>query len=335
MKNTNDKIISWGIIGCGDVTEVKSGPAFNKVKNSRLVAVMRRDLAKAADYAKRHGVATWYDNAAALINNSDINAIYIATPPKFHEEYAIQAMQAGKYVYVEKPVAIDIASCKRMIDHKTTLKSSITVAHYRRALPKFLAIKKMIEENKIGKVKLIQLNMMQPHQSSLIASSEKNWRVDPAIAGGGLFFDLAPHQLDIITFIFGNYICCSGMSLNTAKYYEAEDTVVGYAQLPNDIVFSGTWCFTAPANMEEDNCTIIGEKGSCSFPFFGDELEVTTNEGKQNFSFEKPAHIQEPMINKVVQYFLGNEPNPCSLEEALISLEIMERFKLGNPSANL
>ena len=326
MSNLTDKILSWGIIGCGDVTEVKSGPAFNKVSHSKLIAVMRRDAAKAADYARRHGVSTWYSNAADLINDPAIDAVYVATPPKFHEEYAIQALKAGKYVYVEKPVTTDIASCKRMIDCVKDTKGKLVVAHYRRALPMFLTIKKMIEENKIGKIKLIQLNMLQPHQSPIIANTEKNWRVDPSIAGGGLFFDLAPHQLDIITFIFGKYINCSGTAVNKAKLYEAEDTVVGYIKLPNDVLFTGNWCFTVPDTMNQDECKIIGEKGALTFPFFGNKVEVITDEGKQTLSFEHPTHIQQPMIGKVVQYFLGNESNPCSLEEAIVSLEIMEKF---------
>lgn len=320
------KTILWGIIGCGDVTEVKSGPAFNKVDHSKLVAVMRRHADKAADYAKRHHVPKWYSNADELINDPDINAIYVATPPKFHEEYTIKALQAGKHVYVEKPVTIDVSSCKKMIVAEKNSKAKVTVAHYRRAVPMFLSIKKMIDENKIGKIKLIRLNMIQPHQSNIIANTEDFWRVDPAVAGGGLFFDLAPHQLDIITFIFGNYIKCSGISFNQAKLYEAEDIVAGYIQLPNDIVFTGNWCFTAPENNREDTCSIMGEKGSITFPFFGNTIELISDTEEETFSFEHPQHIQQPMISKVVQYFLDNEPNPCSLEEALVSLEIMERF---------
>jgi len=174
------------------------------------------------------------------------------------------------------------------------------------------------------------LNMFQPHQSSIIANSEDFWRVDPAISGGGLFFDLAPHQLDIIYFIFGKYIHCSGTSFNQAKLYIAEDTVVGYAQLPNEIAFTGNWCFTMPEQMKEDKCTIIGENGSLSFPFFGNALEVIVGDKKETISFEHPAHIQQLMIDKVVQYFSGNEPNPCSLEDALVSLEMMERFRNGD-----
>ena len=82
--------VKWGIIGCGDVTEVKSGPAFNKVKNSSLVAVMRRDGEKARDYAHRHNVPKWYSDAEALINDPDVNAVYVATPPSSHVSFRSQ-----------------------------------------------------------------------------------------------------------------------------------------------------------------------------------------------------------------------------------------------------
>src|SRR5678815_5720643 len=99
MKTINGTV-NWGIIGCGDVCEVKSGPAFNKVPNSRLVAVMRRDMSKAQDYAHRHNVPKAYNDASALINDPGINAIYIATPPSSHEEFTIQSLRAGKPIYL-------------------------------------------------------------------------------------------------------------------------------------------------------------------------------------------------------------------------------------------
>jgi predicted dehydrogenase len=138
-------MISWGIIGCGSVTELKSGPAFNKVAQSTLHAVMRRDAVKAADYAARHQVPCWYSDAAALINDPAINAVYIATPPKFHEEYAVAALEKGKAVYVEKPVAVSVAACKRMADALKANDGKLVVAHYRRGLPMFLKIKELVQ----------------------------------------------------------------------------------------------------------------------------------------------------------------------------------------------
>jgi predicted dehydrogenase len=130
-------MINWGIIGCGDVTEVKSGPAFNKVPGSSLVAVMRRYAAKAKDYAQRHGVPKWYADAQQLINDPAVNAIYVATPPSSHLQYTLAAIAAGKPVYVEKPMSTDAAAALQMAAAANTHNIKLTVAHYCRQQPFF------------------------------------------------------------------------------------------------------------------------------------------------------------------------------------------------------
>jgi hypothetical protein len=108
--------VRWGIIGCGNVTEVKSGPAFNKVEGFSLEMVMRRDAAKAEDYARRHQVPRWTADADQLINDPSIDAVYIATPPSSHLSYALKVAAAGKPAYVEKPMAMSHAECVAMTD---------------------------------------------------------------------------------------------------------------------------------------------------------------------------------------------------------------------------
>jgi predicted dehydrogenase len=329
MHNNQATIIQWGIIGCGNVTEVKSGPAFHKVPNSRLVAVMRRDASLAADYAQRHGVPKWYHHATDLINDPDINAIYIATPPKQHEEYAIAAMQAGKSVYVEKPMALDLAACKRMeqVSNETAVK--LVVAHYRRALPLFQKVKALLDQQAIGAIRFARISLLQPDQSAIIAKTGTNWRVDPALAGAGLFYDLAPHQLDLLVHFLGKPTAAMGIAANQAGLYTAEDLVVGVAQLPNQVLFNGTWCFTTPPGKEEDLFEIQGEKGSIRFSVFGHELTVEQNGKIEIEKFQPPQHIQQPMINKVVSYFLEQGENPCSAAQAIQSMEMMEQFAYG------
>ena len=323
-------IISWGMIGCGNVTEIKSGPAFQKADHSKLLAVMRRDAAKAADYALRHNVPKYYTDAFELINDAEINAVYIATPPKFHEAYAIAALQKGKYVYVEKPVTLNADSCRRMIAAVKEFDGKLTVAHYRRALPMFLQIKQMIDQQLIGKVKTIRLNLFQPDDTGLVANSEVNWRLIPDIAGGGLFFDLAPHLLDILIYIFGKAIHYAGLSVHQSKKYPAEDAVTGIIQFADDILFNGNWNFSMPVLLKEDTCQIIGENGYIQFSFFGNEIRLVTDAINEVFNFQHPQHIQQPMIQKAVNYFLGKEENPCSIEAALDSLEIMQSFVYGD-----
>ena len=140
-----EKIIKWGFIGCGEVTRYKSGPAFQKIENSEVVAVMSRNGDKAKNYAKEHGIAKWYDDAQKLINDPEVNAVYIATPPSSHANYAIMAMQAGKPVYIEKPMAVTYEECCRI--NRTSEETGVPcfVAYYRRYLPYFLKVKELIE----------------------------------------------------------------------------------------------------------------------------------------------------------------------------------------------
>jgi predicted dehydrogenase len=316
--------ITWGIIGCGNVTEMKSGPAFNKVPGSRLHAVMRRDAALAKDYAQRHGVPVWYSNTDDLLNDSVINAIYIATPPKFHEEYTIAALEKGKMVYVEKPVTLDSASCIRMMEAQARCHGKVVVAHYRRALPMFNHIRQLVEKQAVGRIKLIKLTMFKPNDHVPANLQAVNWRVDPQLAGGGYFYDLAPHQLDIIQYIFGIPEKVAGLSARQAGIYPAEDAVVCQFQLPGDIQFQGSWNFSMSSLMREDSCQLIGENGYIQFPFFGQEVRVVTDQDVQHLPFQHPQHIQQPMIEKVVNHFLGKADNPCPLEEAIHSLKVME-----------
>jgi len=318
--------INWGIIGCGDVNEVKSGAAFSKVTGSNLLAVMRRDGKKAADFAKRHNIPYWYDNADSLINNPDINAIYISTPPLFHEEYTLAAIKAGKNVYVEKPMSISLDSCIRMKNAAEENKTKLSVAHYRRQLPLYLYIKNLLENNELGAIRYVRLSILQSLKPTLIAQSETFWRVDPSIAGGGLFYDLAPHQLDLVYYFFGKPKKYYGISCNQAKKYEAEDIVTGVMLLEKNVLFNGMWCFSVAEGLENDLFEIEGEKGRISFHLYGSEVKIFLNSEQKTINFIHPYHVQQPMIEKVVEYFSGIGKNPCSAADAIESMKIMENY---------
>ena len=318
--------IKWGIIGCGDVTEVKSGPAFNKVPHSQLVAVMRRDAAKAEDYAKRHGVPKWYSNATDLINDPEVNAIYIATPPLQHEEYTIAALAAGKPVYVEKPMALNSIAAQKMADASKEYGVKLVVAHYRRAQPLFLKIKSLLEENVIGDVRLVDLKMLQPTTNNVIANTAENWRINPAISGGGLFHDLAPHQLDLMLYYFGEAKKVNGLASKQDTAAPVKDLVTGHILFENGIVFNGLWCFSAPENEQADSCEIYGTKGKISFSVFGQYIKLNVGNNEETVNFEPLQHVQQPMIEQVVAYFRNDGGNPCSAEEALETMKIMDAF---------
>ena len=241
MKNREQ--IQWGIIGCGDVAEVKSGPAFQKASDSKLLAVMRRSGAKAADFAKRHGVEFWYDSVDPFLANEDIDAVYIATPPSTHVELAERSIRAGKKVYLEKPLALNLAQAHRLEACVKKHRAKLTVAHYRRELPAFKKVSELLRTGAIGKVLLADITILQPARSDLIAQTADNWRLNPEISGGGYFHDIAPHQIDLICQFFGEAALVSGCSGIQGDQSEAPDITTGFVQFRNGVHFRGSWCF--------------------------------------------------------------------------------------------
>jgi predicted dehydrogenase len=320
--------IRWGMIGCGDVTEVKSGPAFNKVNDSSLVAVMRRDAEKAKDYAARHGVPKWYNDAQQLINDDEVNAIYIATPPAFHEEYAIAAINAGKPVYIEKPMAINFASANMILKVGEEKNVKVSVAHYRRGQPLFNKVKQLLSEKIIGDVRFARLDFYKKSLNEEALQVPKvAWRVNPEIAGGGLFHDIAPHQIDLMYWFFGPVEKAFGYSTNQASLYEADDIVSGNILFKSGVFFNGLWCFNVAEENVKDLCEIQGSEGKMRFPIFEHKkIEIFKNGKKEEILFEPIQHVQQPLIQKVVNYFLGKGPNPTPAEEGATVMWLLDQF---------
>jgi predicted dehydrogenase len=310
--------VHWGVIGAGDVCEVKSAPAMDKIPSSKLVAIMRRNTEKAKDYAMRHQVPKWYDSADELINDPDVNAIYIATPPDTHHYFTLRAAEAGKPVYVEKPMARTWEECRDMIRACKKVGVPLYVAYYRRTLPNFLKIKSLIEAGEIGDVRTVHIQMCKAPVKEIDSGNHDNWRVIPEIAGGGLFYDLASHQLDFLDYLFGRIIRAGGTSTNQGGYYSAEDLVTGYFEFENGIMGTGNWCFTSSETSETDETTIIGSKGQITYETFGEpviRLE-TDDRGEESFKFEMPENIQYYLIESIVNELLGNGHCPSTGDSA-------------------
>jgi predicted dehydrogenase len=301
------KTIRWGIIGCGDVTEVKSGPGFAKADRSSLVAVMRRNGDLARDYAQRHGVPKWFDDARALIADPEVDAIYVATPPHAHKEYALLSAQAGKPVYVEKPMARDAGECQAMIDGCRAAGVPLFVAYYRRALPRFLEVKRLIDDGAIGDVRAVTITLYRAYEPPAGAVP---WRVDPAVAGGGLFVDLASHTLDLLDHLLGPIARVSGGAANQGRLYAAEDIVSAALEFESGVRGTGLWCFTAFGDV--DRVEILGTRGRITFATFND-LPVTleTASGTDTLRIPHPAHIQQPLIQTIVNELTGAGASTC------------------------
>jgi predicted dehydrogenase len=315
------KTIRWGIIGCGDVTEVKSGPALQKADHSALVAVMRRNGKLAEDFAKRHGVGHWYDDAAALIQDPQVDAVYIATPPSSHKAYTLLSATAGKPVYVEKPMARNVAECEAMIEACQTAGVPLYVAYYRRALARFLKIKELVDAQAVGEVRSVAVTVHQP----LPLEQNLDWRVDPQVASGGYFVDLASHMLDFLDFVLGPISQVQGFASNHGRLYAAEDIVTGAFLFASGVHGVGTWCFSA--HERRDHTEIVGSKGKIAYSTFDNRpIVLTTAAGTQTFAYDYPPHIQQPLIQQVVNALNGMGACASTGETAVRTTWVIEQM---------
>jgi len=300
------QIIKWGIIGAGNVCEKKSGPALYKIEHSQLVAIMRRDEAKAKDFAERHRVKRYYTDADALINDPEVNIIYIATPPGSHKEYTIKALQVGKPVYVEKPMAMNYAECMEMVKAAEKANQKLFVAYYRRRLPYFLKVKELLDNNAIGKILTVDVRYFRPSNTSDKDTQTHTWRVKREVAGEGYFFDLAPHTLDILDFLLGEIEDAKGYSHNLGGFYEVADTISAIFQFKSGITGTGEWCFVSSEESRQDSIVITGTEGYISFNTFAFQpIRLVTNDGEEFFKTEQPEHIQQPLIQTIVDELRG------------------------------
>ena len=292
------KLISWGFIGCGEVTEKKSGPAFNEVEGSHVEAVMSRSEEKVRSYAERHHIKKWYTDAQELIDDPEVNAIYIATPPSSHATFAIMAMKAGKPAY------------------------------YRRYLPYFQKVKDILSQQLIGEVINVQIRFSVPPRD-LDASCAKQlpWRLQPDIAGGGYFYDLAPHQLDILQHLFGVITRAHGYCANRAHLYQAEDTISACFLFENGLPGSASWCFVGHQSAKEDCIEIIGDKGSLSFSVYNyDPIKLITSEGATEIEVPNPSFVQLPIIEAVIHDLQGFGVCTCTSVSATPVNWVMDRI---------
>jgi predicted dehydrogenase len=327
--STNDshKTIRWGIIGCGNVTEIKSGPAYQKIQGFELVAVMRRDQNKAQDYAQRHGVPKFYSDVQSLINDPEIDAIYIATPPDSHKDYALMVTAAGKPCCIEKPLAPNHTDCREIVSAFADKNIPLFVAYYRRSLPRFEKVKEIIEAGAIGNVRHINWQLHKA-VSALDKSGEYNWRTDKKIARAGYFDDLASHGLDLFAFYFGDYQQVQGIAKNQQGLYSAFDAVTASWIHINGITGSGFWNFGC--NNNTDQAEIFGSHGKLIFSIFDEKpIHIITAQGDETIHIDNPHHVQMPHVEKLRDALLYGTPHPSTGDDALQSSWAMEEILKG------
>ena len=322
--------IRWGIIGCGDVTEVKSGPGFQKATGSALVAVMRRNGALAADYARRHGVPRWYEDAQALVADPEVDAVYVATPPGAHLEGAVLAAAAGKPCYMEKPMARNTAECDAMIAACAGAGVKLFVAYYRRMLPRFLKVRELLDAGTLGPLGSVSYRMATPSPANA-DPARGAWRVDAAHAGGGLLLDVGAHVLDLLDFLVGPLPLeqvHGHAAQRTPTTAAVEDSVAMIFRTANGVPGAATWNFASLA--KEDLLEFTGRDGRVSLSVFGTEpVRLETARGVEHFDLPNPPHVAQPLIQTIVDELLGRGTCPSTGESARRTSAVMDRVLAG------
>jgi len=325
INNNKMNTIKWGFIGCGSVTEVKSGPAYQLTEDFEVAAVMRRNLEKAKDYAKRHHIETYYNDAESLINDKNVDAVYIATPPDSHKKYALKVAEAGKPCCIEKPLTPSYQDSLAIQEAFEKKNIPLFVAYYRRSLPRFLKVKSWLRDNKIGEVRHMNWTYCKP-PNALDLNKTYNWRTDAKIAPGGYFDDLASHGLDLFAFLLDEFKDAQGFCTNQQQLYEAYDAITASWIHKNNITGSASWHFGS--NEHIDDVKIIGSKGHISFSVFNENpIYLKTSEEEKQLFVEHPKHVQlyhvKGMRDELV---LNNFSHPSTGKTAVHTSWVMDKI---------
>ena len=294
--------IRWGFLGCGKVVRKKSGEAFRRVPNSTIHAIMRRELSAAEEAARHFGAEIFCDTQEALLS-SGIDAVYIATPPGLHYEQAMACLSAGKPVYLEKPFARNYTEAKLLTEAFQNAGIPLYVGHYRRALPRFLKIRQLLEDGSIGQVQQVDFCLNRIFDPD---EAKKSWLYNPLLSGGGKFYDIAPHTVDIFQFLFGEICDVSGSAVNLGTGCPLENLVTLDVLTDRSVRAHLQFCCTAAE--KSDRMTVTGTGGRMEFSVHGkQDIKLWDLHGNllQEFLLPDPVTVEQPMVQSVVEDLLG------------------------------
>ena len=315
------KIIRWGFLGCGKVVRTKSGDAFRNVPNSTIEVIRRRNLDAAKESAEYFGAPYWCDRIEELLA-SEIDAVYIATPPGLHYEQAMACLNAGKAVYLEKPFARNYTEAKQLTEAFEEAGVPLYIGHYRRALPRFLKIREMLKSNIIGDVTDIDFYLNRIFSQK---EADNSWLYNPVLSGGGKYYDIAPHTVDIIQFLFGNITEVQGSARNLGVGCPLENVVEMTFVTEKGV--NGKARFCCVADEKSDRMHVTGTKGTMEFSVHGKTDVIVKDENGtilEQFDLPDPKAVEESMVQSVVEDLLGISKCESKAKDVLVTYKIID-----------
>jgi 1,5-anhydro-D-fructose reductase (1,5-anhydro-D-mannitol-forming) len=284
-------MLNWIVVGIGDISIRCVIPAIHAEPRSRLYGFVTRDAAKAAGFDAR--VWTSLDEA---LSDSAVEAVYVATPVFLHAPQTIASLRAGKHVLCEKPMAMNEAEARGMLDAEAASGKTLGVAYYRRSYPKVQRAKQLLESGAIGQPLLAELTS----HGWFDGKDERSWLTDPAKAGGGPLYDIGSHRIDVLNFLFGQPRRVSGHLSNAVHHYRVEDNAT--VMIDYDGGVRGIVDVRWNSRVKRDECRIRGTDGEMDLtPLNGPELVYPG--GREDLPPHSNLHY--PMVENFVDAVLG------------------------------
>ncbi|MDX2044901.1 MAG: Gfo/Idh/MocA family oxidoreductase [Acidobacteriota bacterium] len=295
--------LRWGLIGCGDISRKRVAPALNELATCELVAVNRARVELAESFAREFGVPRWYADWREVIADKDIDAVYIATPVYLHVEQTIAAAEAGKHVLCEKPMAMNVAECDRMISACRENGVKLGVAYYRHFYPVVQRAKAIIASGEIGKPVVAQINAFERFNPQ--PGEDRHWLLEKSKAGGGPMMDFGCHRIEVLMNLFGDIRRTKSLMGRALFDREVEDTSVNAFEFASGLQAALT--VTHAALESQDTLNIFGSEGSLHIPVLNrGELRVKTATGERIEQHSPHANIHFPLIEDFALAVLEN-----------------------------
>ena len=318
--------LRWGVVGCGDVVEHKSGPAIAVAQRSRMVVAMRRDAAAARDFARRHGVASWTDDAQQVIAGDAVDLVYVATPPSSHLHYVRAAAAAGKHVLVEKPMALSAAEGREMVAACAAGGVELFVAYYRRFQPHVLRMRSLLAEGAIGRPVQGTIEIAVGGLARRRAAGRQEWRDDPAIAGGGGFVDMGSHRIDLLVWLLGPVAAAHAVAARYHPDLAVEQTAAAVMRMESGALCSASGDFHT--GREADRFVIAGEGGSISAdPLDGHAFTLTTEQGTEELRFRPFPAPHLGLVRHLEAVLLDGAANQVSGSEGVVTETVLDAVR--------
>lgn len=318
--------IGWGLVGCGDIARKRVAPALRDLDNCELIAVSRADAARAESFAVEFGAKRWHADWRQLMEDAEVEAVYVATPVHLHAEQAIAAAEAGKHVLVEKPMALTVAECERMNAAAEANGVRLGVAYYRRFYPVVERVREILESGEIGTPVIAQVNAFERFDP--VPENPRRWLLDKRHAGGGPMFDFGCHRIEVLLNLFGDVKAVKGLASNVIFDREVEDTASALIQFVRGI--QAVLSVTHAAREPQDTLEIFGSEGSVRVEVLNEgSLCVMTKDGARTERHPPHANLHQPLIDDFTRAVIEGRPPRVDGQTGQKVSEILELIYAG------